>query len=284
MSTASVSRRAATVAALSGLAALAVLAAGCEPRDATSANPATTEVAEVGSLGVATPTGGPTIYADPTPTLVAPTLTAPTLVAPTRVAGPTRISPTYPATAQAYAEAVLEAWAGTDPNWLDALTTVAVSFEIFDLNASPYDEWAFLRCDGAAGSSYCSFVNADDGDVLIVQISNGLVGGPHAAVGVQLDKTVYPGDAVLYVKEFVQAWQFGNTVRMLLLSSPSVVDEVPAAPTGILTYPAPTCCGGGLTQVKVQWSGKTARFDVGTTLLGGPNAILDYAPEFGLTL
>jgi hypothetical protein len=44
------------------------------------------------------------------------------------------------------------------------------------------------------------------------------------------------------------------------------------------TYPGPVCCGGGLLQVKVQWSGITARFDVGTTKLSGPNAIIDYVP------
>jgi hypothetical protein len=31
-----------------------------------------------------------------------------------------------------------------------------------------------------------------------------------------------------------------------------------------------------LLQVKVQYSGITSRFDVGTTKLGGPNAILDF--------
>jgi hypothetical protein len=49
------------------------------------------------------------------------------------------------------------------------------------------------------------------------------------------------------------------------------------------TYPTPTCCGGDLLRVKVSWSSKFATFDVRTTLLGAPNAILDYDLELGLT-
>lgn len=189
----------------------------------------------------------------------------------------------YPSTAEAYATAVIKAWAGDDPAWLQALTSDAVYFGIFDLDASPYDQWTFLRCDGAAGSSYCSFANPD-GDVLTLRISNLLLGQADAAVDVFLDKTVYPNDAVLYVKEFVTAWQFGNTARMLTLSSPAVVNKVPStAPTSV-TYLPLDCCGGGLAQVKVKIGNPTATFDVGTTKLGGPNAILDYSVEFGLLL
>jgi hypothetical protein len=252
-------RRALTIA---GLALATALAAACGPEQTAAADPAATTGADgAGAVG----TGGPTIIAEPTPT-----------------ESPTDISPTYPDTAEAYAQEVLEAWAGDQPSWLQALTTEAVYYGIVDLNASPNDEWALLRCDGAAGSSYCSFTNAD-GDVLTLRISNQLLGQAHAATDVTLEKTVYPNDSVLYVKEFVEAWQFGNTARMLKLSSPAVVNKVPDTPPTSVTYLPLDCCGGGLAQVKVKIGNPTARFDVGTTLLGEPNAILDYAVEFGLT-
>lgn len=241
-------------------ALVASLAAACGPETTPGTDPVSPTSAEgAGSFGTATPT-------------------VPVVV------DPTENSPTYPDTAQAYAQAVVDAWAGDSPSWLQALTSTGVSHEIFDLDASPFDDWGFLRCDGAAGSAYCSFVNAEDGDVLTLRISNGLLGQAHAAEDVILDKTVYPNDGTEYVKEFVQAWTFGNTVRMLLLSSDDVVDEVPDPPKATVSYPEPTCCGGGLLQVKVKWSNSTVRFDVGTTLLGGPHAILDYAPVLGLTL
>jgi hypothetical protein len=189
--------------------------------------------------------------------------------------------PAYPATAQAYAEAVLEAWPGDDDVWFAALTTPMVYEQLVELPASIDDNWDFHMCDGAAGSSYCSFIN-DDGDVLVLRISHALLSQPHAAIQVTLDETTYPEDGVLYVKEFVKAWQFGNQVRMLLLSTPEVVVKVGNAPTVTPNYPAPTCCGGGLLQVKAQWAGVFATFDVGTTLLGGPHAIVDYDKELGI--
>ena len=197
-------------------------------------------------------------------------------MAPAPIPGPTDLSPSYPDTAEAYAKAVVAAWVQDQPSTLASLTTPAVNAQILDLLPSVNDNWTYLRCDGTAGSSYCSFTNAD-GDLLTLRITHSLLAKAHAAIQVTLDLTEFPADGVAYVKEFVGAWQFGNTARMLKLSSPAVVAKVKTPPTSP-TYPKPDCCGGGLLQVKVQWSGKTARFDVGTIKLGGPNAIVGYEP------
>jgi hypothetical protein len=237
------------------------------------------------AVGMATAACGPDLATDTTPTPVASVATAdgatsfgalpePSAAAP--VPGPTDVSPTYPDTAEAYAKAVLMAWTQDQLSTLGSLTTPEVKQEILDVLQSVNDEWTYLRCDGTAGSSYCSFTNAD-GDVLTLRISHSLLAKAHAAIEVRLDRTEYPSDGVAYVKEFVGAWQFGNTARMLKLSTPGVVAQVKTPPVSP-TYPNPVCCGGGLLQVKVQWSGITARFDVGTTKLGGPNAIIGYAP------
>jgi hypothetical protein len=259
------------------LALAAVLATACGPEQASAGPDAATAATVDGAGSLATPpatgagqlTGKPAATAPPTPPAVRQ--------------GPTRGAPAYPGTAQAYAQAVMDAWTADDAIDMQALATEEVYYGIFGLNASGYDDWSFLRCDGTAGSSYCSFVNDDDGDVVTLRISHQLLGQAHAAIGVKLDKTTYPDDGVSYVKEFIDAWKFGNTVRMLLLSTPEVVDEVPGPPTTTVTYPEPTCCGGGLVQVKAVWSGSTKRFDVGTSLLGGPHAILDYTLVLGFT-
>jgi hypothetical protein len=195
--------------------------------------------------------------------------------------GPTDLSPAYPDTAEGYAKAVLTAWVSDQPAALAALTAAAVDDQVIDLLSTVNDQWTFLRCDGTAGSSYCSFTNVD-GDLLTLRVSHALLAKAHALIGVSLDKTEYPADGVTYVKEFVGAWQFGNKARMLKLSSATVVAKLTPAPTSP-SYPAPDCCGGGLLQVKVQWSGGNARFDVGTTKLGGPNAIVGYAGSLALT-
>jgi hypothetical protein len=194
--------------------------------------------------------------------------------------GPTDISPTYPDDVEAYAKETLDAWAGDDASWLGALTSAATYDDVIDLLASVNDEWDFHRCDGTAGSSYCSFIN-DNGDVFSLRISHALLGQAHAAIDALLDETVYPDDGVAYVKEFVAAWQFGNEVRMLRLSTPEVVDDAGSHAPVNPTYATPQCCGGGLLQVKANWAGTFARFDVGTTLLGGPHAIVGYDAELG---
>lgn len=261
----SAQRRAATAVFLSLAAGLvAATLAACGPAQ-TGANPdptITESVDGAGALGTMTEAAPPTTEAAP------------------EAPAATDISPTYPGTAEAYAHEVLEAWAGDSPSWLQALTTEAVYYGIVDLNASPYDDWSLLRCDGAAGSSHCSFTNPD-GDLLTLRINNQLVGQAHAATDVTLHKTQFPNDSVEYVKAFIEAWQFGNTARMVKLSSPAVVNKVAATPPASVTYLPVTCCGGGLAQVKVKIGPPTATFDVGTTKLGGPNAILDYSVTFG---
>ena len=254
-----VSRRSAAVAlvALAGL-----LAAACSPSP-TSAGPepsgTSVEPGSGGELGVAA-------TAEPGE--------------PQQPEGPAE--PSYPDTAQAYAEAVMAALDADEWDWFGALTTPETFDQLVELPGSIDDDWSLHRCDGAAGSSYCSFLN-DDGDALAIRISHALLGEAHAATDVTLDQTEYPNDGITYVKEFIAAWKFGNTVRMHKLSSAAVVGELPGAPTTTVTYPSPDCCDAGILHVKAVWNGSTKVFDVRTTDLGGPNAIVDYTLKLGLT-
>ncbi len=182
----------------------------------------------------------------------------------------------FPSTAKAYAQAVVTASKQGQVETLGSLTTPGVQEQLLEIPQPLNDAWSYVRCDGTAGSSYCLFVNAD-GDELTLRVSHPLLGQAHATTEVTLDLTQYPADGVAYVKEFVAAWQVGNTARMLKLSTPGVVDQLGTAPVNP-SYPKPDCCGGGLLQVKVAWAATSVRFDVRTTLLGDPHAIVGYAP------
>ena len=135
----------------------------------------------------------------------------------------TSAAPTYPGTARAYAEAVLTAWRLKQQTRLAELTTAEVEEQIIEVPGPPNQQWVYQNCDGAAGSSYCGFVNVD-GDVITLRISNQLLGKPDATTEVKLDLTVYAPKATDYVKAFVEAWRNGNTRRMLALSSQAEVD------------------------------------------------------------
>lgn len=252
-------RRALIVLALAGAVAVTACRA-TDPTQSAAAPPAVPAGGEVFDVAPPAPTASP---------------------APTN-SGPTNIAAKFPGTPRAYSTAVVAAWTQNHINTLGSLTTPGVQEQILEIPQPLDDGWVYLRCDGTAGSSYCLFANAD-GDELTLRISHSLLGKPHAAIEVMLDPTEFPLDGVAYVKEFVGAWQVGNTSRMLKLSKQSIVDQLGAAPVSP-SYPKPVCCGGGLLQVKVQWGGSSLRFDVGTTLLGDPHAIVGYAPPtLGLT-
>lgn len=253
------SRRGAAIA-LSVLAGL--LAAACSPTAATTTTDPTPSAAATlagGEAGVVAP--------EPEPEPQQPEGQA---------------EPDYPDDAQVYAQAVMAALQADDWDRFGDLTTPETFDQLVELPASVDDDWSFHRCDGAAGSSYCSFIN-DEGDALAIRISHALLGEPHAATDVVLDSTEYPHDGITYVKEFIGAWQFGNTVRMHKLSSSAVIGKLPATPPATMTYPAPKCCPDGTLLVKVVWNGSTKVFHVRNTDLGGPNAIVDYTLELGFS-
>ena len=159
----------------------------------------------------------------PTPSATPEPTTAPPAATPTTTSAPPA-APVYPTTARAYAEAVLAAWKQHLINKIGDLTTAQVQDQIISIPGPPNQNWTYQRCDGTAGSSYCSFVNGD-GDVITLRISSALLGKAHAATEVKLDQTEYSPDAKQYVQAFAEAWRNGNTRRMLALSADqSVVD------------------------------------------------------------
>jgi hypothetical protein len=136
---------------------------------------------------------------------------------------PPTTATTYPTTAQAYGEKTLSAWGGLQIQALGDLMTPDAQTQLNAVPLPPNQKWNFQTCDGAAGSSYCSFAS-NDGDVITLRVVNTSLGKPHAVAEVKFDPTVYATDANEYVRTFIEAWRNANTRRMLALSSQTEVD------------------------------------------------------------
>jgi hypothetical protein len=234
-------------AALAVLVALA--AAGC---DHSTPEPGT------GQAGLG---AGPTPPADLSP-------------APPSPDAPPAESP-FPDTPREYAEAVIAAWHAPDPDRLAELTTAVVHDQIISIPGPPPADWTWIQCDNVA---YCTFYNSA-GDYLALQVPVASLGAPHAAAQVAFTQTTYPHDHLDYLKEFTAAWLNGNVARMHQLARPEVVQvyqdrsAAPVANYGLAGG------GGGLSIVIVTGPGFEVETHIGTTLLGGPQAIIHAVPE-----
>jgi hypothetical protein len=183
---------------------------------------------------------------------------------------------TYPNNARAYAEAVLTAWRQRNTARLGQLTTPEVYEQIVEIPGPPDLTWAYWRCDGAAGSSYCQFFN-NDGDAIVLRVSNQLLGKQRAVNEVRYP--YFETDGIAYVREFVEAWRLGHRKRMQSLAVPAVVDFVKDKPAPRNPQYDDPCCGGGLLRVVITNSeGFQLTLDVGTLKLGSAHAIVGYVP------
>jgi hypothetical protein len=181
----------------------------------------------------------------------------------------------YPDAAREYAEAVIAAWHAADLDRLADLTTPMVHEQILQIPGPPSATWSWIQCDNIA---YCSFYN-DDGDYLVLQTPTDQLGQPGAAVQVIFNSTTYPQDHQDYLAEFVAAWRNGNTARMQSLALPEVVEVYQQIPPAPVTEYVPTAGGGGLAVVLVRTVNGDISTHIGTTLLGGPQAIRLAVPE-----
>jgi hypothetical protein len=128
-------------------------------------------------------------------------------------------SPSYPADAGAYAQAAVTAWLHGDQARLDQLRDPGNQI-LHTVGLGDYDRnYTFRDCQGAAGSSYCTFYNAV-GDVLVLQLSNPLLGAPHAIVHGTFDPLTFPNDMRAYAQECLDAWRAGNLTRVGYLTQP----------------------------------------------------------------
>jgi hypothetical protein len=125
----------------------------------------------------------------------------------------------YPGDPSAYTKIAVNAWLGGDQTRLDQLRDPANT--IFQrVGSGNYDRhYTFKNCQGAAGSSYCTFDNAV-GDELILRVANPKLGGPHAIMDGQFNPITFPTDMRAYAQECLDAWKADNTARVEYLTTP----------------------------------------------------------------
>jgi hypothetical protein len=205
--------------------------------------------------------------------------------APTSAPPPAPPPASFPTTARAYAEATVAAWSTGDMARLGELTTPG-AYEQFtdDVPGDLKTDWIHYRCDGVAGSNYCTLRNGD-GDSLRLRITNQRLGAADAVAELSANLTTFPANGEAYVSEFVRAWAGANTPRMRALARPDVVvavnDNHQDRPTGTWALSTVGEHGGaGLLIVEVDINEGAVHFTlhVGTTLLGGGRAIIGYSP------
>jgi hypothetical protein len=286
-----------TVAARA-LAALAILAgvagaSGCAAEAAASADPP----AGATRAGDTRPAQGPATLSPPSqspPTRSQPSLGAPGRNDPgeadDRPAGGTDDlaaggGTTFPDTATAYADEVVTAWQAGDLDRLGQLTSAQVLEQLMEVPALPALGWTDPWCDGTAGSSYCvqySQPTPDSigsGASLTLRIRHELLG--HAGAAVEATYAALDFDTAWedYVLDFISAWHGGDYDRLRQLAVPDVVSYAVTTAPPIHPLLAPAGGGGGLLQVAVtNDAGFQLQLDIGTTKLGGPQAIVGHTP------
>jgi hypothetical protein len=105
---------------------------------------------------------------------------------------PTKASPqpsspapaTYPSDSRAYAEAVIAAWKAKNWTRVADLANAEVQEQLMEIPGPPNMNWTFVMCDGAMGSSYCQFTNAD-GHKVTLRVINEKRGQAHAVTEVK---------------------------------------------------------------------------------------------------
>jgi hypothetical protein len=124
-----------------------------------------------------------TTTAAPTTTTVIPSPTTTSQSAPTTVTTAAGGLPTDP---QAYATAFVEAWATGDQATASILGTESAVNAIFAFEGG--GTWTVTSCEGAAGSTFCTYTAGGDPTV-VVQVGNEAAsqGQEHAVTGVTVD-------------------------------------------------------------------------------------------------
>ncbi|WP_027342286.1 hypothetical protein [Hamadaea tsunoensis] len=131
----------------------------------------------------------------------------------------------------------MKAWLKCDAATEKSLTEAGAYAQVQAIGVPKLDmTWSYVGCDGAMGSSYCTYRNKLGSD-MIIKLHN----ETNKIAEVKLDATVYYTDAEKYAREFLDAFTNHNKPRMVALASQSIVDSVvvDAPPAGYNLTKAP---------------------------------------------
>jgi hypothetical protein len=213
------------LAAATALCAVILTGCGSSSPSGPVISPGTGALGEGGDTATpAAPTGGPTDIAVPL---------------------------TFPASAEAYTKAALQAWVAKNTTALNQYEVAGGQLHTLASCDGCYNTaFTFVECQGAAGSSYCLFVNAV-GDQLTLKVVNEQLGKPLAmGLGSLWDPTTFPSDNRAYAQLALTAWQEGNDARLKLLTKQSLrsadIDAKGAQRSGSWTYGGTDGAAGSL--------------------------------------
>jgi hypothetical protein len=130
-----------------------------------------------------------------------------------------------PTNPTAYAQAAVNAWIGHDNARVTQLIQPSVS-TFSTMSSSNINRQFTLHgiCQGAAGSSYCLFINTV-GDELTVKVDNPTAdaGQPHGIVpGTTFQPITFPSNNQAYAQEALNAWLAQDGPRLNLLTAPGM--------------------------------------------------------------
>jgi hypothetical protein len=127
---------------------------------------------------------------------------------------------TFPKDAETYTKLAVAAWVARDVSTLDQYEDSGGQLHtMLACNGCYNTAFNLSNCSGAAGSTYCLYINAV-GDELRLRVSNPLLGQPRAmGTGSTFNPITFPSDNGAYAKEALDAWQAGNDPRLALLTA-----------------------------------------------------------------
>jgi len=167
-------RRATALSSVALAAALAVTSCTSDGDDTTT----TTSAPPTTTVETTSPTS--------TPTTDAPTTTADTapLSTTSEVTTTSEGDSDLPTDARSYADELIRAWGRGDVTTVERLAEPGAAAVLADHSAQAGPEWSRLGCEGAAGSSYCTY-EAPEGQ-LVVRVGNeaASTGADHAVTEV----------------------------------------------------------------------------------------------------
>jgi len=158
-------------------ALVGIVLAGCGPADRSRTPSATASSSQT----PATVTVTTIVTVPPTATRPVPTKpTGPTIEPSPTTPPPAKDAPPIPRSAQDYGIAFVTAWVNGDRAHATLLGTESAVKDAFA--AEPGTAPRFQRCEGAAGSSYCTWVGTEYTLQLRILNETASVGQPHAVV------------------------------------------------------------------------------------------------------